>query len=101
VTADCRLSFCRQDRQRGFEFIGSQASLRYSLETSQLLLCSADRPQEILWDGRATDPNRMYLDLLADFLQAVTQNGSPPVALGAGIAALEIAAQVRSQTTDD
>jgi predicted dehydrogenase len=98
VTASCLLSLCRRDRQRGFEFAGSRASLRYSLETGQLRLCRDDEgPGEVLWDSRGYDANEMYVDMLADFLNAVAQGREPPVPLAAGIAALDVCRQVRSR----
>jgi predicted dehydrogenase len=99
ATAHCLLSLCRRDRQRGFEFIGSQASLRYSLETGQLLLCR-EAASEVLWNGREYDTNQMYLEMLADFVEAVATGRPAPVPLDAGIAALEICQQVRSTTHD-
>jgi predicted dehydrogenase len=118
VSAHCLLSLCRRDRQRGFEFIGSQASLRYSLETGQLLRCRNDAECEVLWDGRGYDANQMYVEMLADFVDAVTSNCRPispksaagfgatrlpsacPVPIDAGIAALEVCQHVRSRTHD-
>ena len=98
VTANCLLSLCRRDRQRGFEFVGSQASLRYSLETGQLLLCRGEAAgSEVLWDGNGYDVNQMYYEMLADFVDAVATGRPPPVPLEAGIAALEVCQQVRSR----
>lgn len=97
--ASCQLSLCRGDRQRGFEFIGRQASLRYSLETNQLRLCrQAVSEAEILWDGKDYDATQMYREMLADFLVAVTTGSQSPVPLDAGIAALEVCQQVNSRS---
>ena len=97
--ASCQLSLCRQDRQRGFEFVGNKASLCYSLESNQLQLCGSDASGvEVLWDGQAYDANDMYHELLADFLSAVVSGGAPPVPLEAGVGALEICQQVQSRS---
>lgn len=99
TTASCQLSLCRQDRQRGFEFVGSQATLRYSLESNQLRLrADSMDDEETAWDGQAYDTNDMYRDLLVDFLAAVVRGDRPPVPLEAGVEALEICQQVQSRS---
>lgn len=96
ITAGLVLSLCRRDRSRGFEFIGSQGSLRFRLESPQLELVSApDQPYQILWDGTGYDLNEAYVNMLADFLQNVAAGQPPPVPLEAGQAALRVACEVR------
>ena len=109
-----RLSLCRQDRQRGFELVFPQATLRYHDDTGRLEQLDrtadaasglpehrhrppgADRVQQraplqtkVLWqnDGRATD--QMYHHLITAMLDALRTRSAPPVPLQAGLEALD------------
>ncbi|MEX0711874.1 MAG: Gfo/Idh/MocA family oxidoreductase [Pirellulales bacterium] len=91
VTADAVLSLCRRDRTRGFEFVGSEATLHFRFETGRLELAAGPgRPPEPIWHDPAYDLNRMYLDMLADFLEHVVSRRPPPVPLAAGIDSLRL-----------
>ena len=97
IAATLSMSFSRQDRRRGFEIVGQEGTLRFSLEEGQLLVCRGDA-QQVLWDGRGYDLNQMYADMLADVLRAVSQRLSPPVPLAAGLQTLAMMNQIRSLT---
>jgi predicted dehydrogenase len=91
VTVDAVLSLCRRDRTRGFEFVGSEATLHFRFETGRLELAAGkDRPPELVWHDPAYDLNRMYLDMLADFLEHLVSRRLPPVPLAAGIDSLRL-----------
>jgi predicted dehydrogenase len=97
VAATLSMSFSRQDRRRGFEIVGQQGTLRFSMEEGQLLVCR-DQTTEVVWEGRNYDLNQMYADMLADALAAVAHQPRlpPPVPLAAGVEALAMMTQVRS-----
>ncbi|MEX2121838.1 MAG: Gfo/Idh/MocA family oxidoreductase [Pirellulales bacterium] len=92
VAVDAVLSLCRRDRTRGFEFVGSEATLRFRFETGRLELAAGpDRPPELAWHDPAYDLNQMYLGMLADFLEhLVRPRPQPPVPLAAGIDSLSL-----------
>ncbi|HUY31531.1 MAG TPA: Gfo/Idh/MocA family oxidoreductase [Pirellulales bacterium] len=92
VVAGAVFSFCRRDRSRGFEFVGSEATLTMRFETSRLeLLPGQDQPAEVLWEGIGYDLNDMYLEMLRGALTALAGGHPPPVALQAGVDALRVA----------
>ncbi|MCL6504206.1 MAG: Gfo/Idh/MocA family oxidoreductase [Pirellulales bacterium] len=91
VTAQATLSICRRDRWRGFEFIGTEASLRYTEPPARLELLASGVPPRLLWDGASYQTNTMYLELLADALRSLCANQSLPIPLAAGLAALRAA----------
>lgn len=93
IPAQVSLAMCRRDRARGFEFIGSEATLRYSEPRCRLELRLPGSECQTLWDGTAYETNTMYLDLLADALQALCGAGPAalPIPLAAGLAALRAA----------
>jgi predicted dehydrogenase len=92
VIADAVFSFCRHDRSRGFEFVGTEATLRMQFELARLeLLAGRDRPAEVLWQEAGYDVNEMYLEVLRDALTALAGGRPPPVALEAGVDALRVA----------
>ncbi len=91
-------SLCRRDRSRGFEFVGEQATLRFSFETGKLELPPGpQREGEVLWDGAGYDLNEAYLAMLRDYLSALAAGEKrPPVPLETGLAALRIAAAAQT-----
>ncbi|HVC93442.1 MAG TPA: Gfo/Idh/MocA family oxidoreductase [Pirellulales bacterium] len=89
--ANAVFSLCRRDRSRGFEFVGSEATLRMQFETARLELVAGHRPAETLWQGAGYDLNDMYLEMLRGALTALAGGRPPPVALGAGVEALRLA----------
>jgi predicted dehydrogenase len=97
IAATLSMSFSRQDRRRGFEIVGQEGTLRFSMEQGQLLLCRGET-NEVLWNGRGYDLNQMYADMLADVLTALVHQPRlpPPAPLAAGLAALAMMNQVRS-----
>ena len=97
ATATVNLSTCRRDRSRGFEFVGEEGTLRYRLEEERLLSVATDGSASILLDHRGYDVNRMYVDLLADFLGIVTGGQSQIAAdLEAGLHAIKICCEAES-----
>ncbi len=89
--ASAVFSLCRRDRSRGFEFVGSEATLRMQFETARLELLAGQDRAEVLWHGIGYDLNDMYLEMLRDALTALAGGRPPPVALEAGIEALRLA----------
>jgi predicted dehydrogenase len=91
--AEIELSFCRPQRERGFEFVGEQGSLRFSFDDGDLVF-SDDRDDALLWSSGGYDLNQMYVHLLAAALAAI-ESGEPfPIPLSAGIAALRVVTPV-------
>lgn len=91
VTAQVVLSMCRRDRWRGFELMGTEASLRYTEPPARLELLASGVPPCLLWDGASYQTNTMYLELLADALRSLCATHSLPIPLAAGLAALRAA----------
>jgi predicted dehydrogenase len=90
--ANAVFSLCRRDRCRGFEFVGSEATLRMQFESARLeLQACQDRPAEVLWQEIGYDLNDMYLEMLRGALSALAGGRPPPVALEAGVEALRLA----------
>lgn len=70
-------SFCRKPQSRGFEFVGDKATLEFRFENNEVLLRSAtnEKPTKLL-DVGGFDINQMYVKLLNDFLNAISDEGS-------------------------
>ncbi|HEV3023028.1 MAG TPA: Gfo/Idh/MocA family oxidoreductase [Pirellulales bacterium] len=92
VIANAVFSLCRREASRGFELIGSQATLRMEFESARLqLLLGSDQHAEVLWHRADYDLNEMYLEMLRDVLAAFAAGLPPPVPLQAGVDALRVA----------
>jgi predicted dehydrogenase len=100
VAATAHLSLCRRDRSRGFEFVGLDGTLTYHQETGRLEIRRQQPPDsEVLCRDSEAGVETMYLEMLRDFLMAVTADGQlpAPVPLEAGLAALRVAAATGPQ----
>ncbi|HET6881980.1 MAG TPA: Gfo/Idh/MocA family oxidoreductase [Pirellulales bacterium] len=94
--SEIRLSLSQRDRRRGFEMVGSEATLSFSFEQQLLRLARRETGrEEILWHEPEFDLNRMYLGLLDDALSAVAARRQMPVPLWTGLHALRVAAAVQ------
>ncbi len=93
ITAQVSLAMCRRDRTRGFELVGSEATLRYHEPARRLELLLPGGQAQVVWDGADYETNTMYLDMLADVLAALCRPGPRclPIPLAAGLAALRAA----------
>lgn len=91
-TAEIDLSIAARRRRRGFEFVGSKASLAFSFEGLGLRLIDHERRTEkTLWHEPDYDVNLMYLNLLDDALNAFSSGGVFPIPIRAGLEALRVA----------
>lgn len=95
VRATAHFSLCRRDASRGFEFVGSQGTLRYRFDQPRLELALGEQKTDVLWDGTEFDLNSMYVEMLRDALQALAAGREPPIPLAAGLDALRLAAAIR------
>lgn len=91
--AEITLSIAERERRRGFEFVGTKASLLFSFERQHLRLVDheSQRPKT-LWHQPEYDVNQMYLAMLADALNAIATGAELPTPLSAGLDALRIVA---------
>lgn len=97
VLASVVLSICRPRLNRGFEFAGADAALRFDFDRLRLELQSAGPSDaELLWDGQGYDLNSMYLEMLSDVLHALGAGRALPIPLEAGVEALRAIEQVRA-----
>jgi predicted dehydrogenase len=99
--ASVELSFCRQDRSRGFEFIGDQGTLAYRWDEQQLRYAAGnDKEQAVLLDYRGRDINEMYTALMSDFVHALMdrKKRSALADLEAGCRAIEVCSQAELHT---
>jgi predicted dehydrogenase len=97
VLANAVLSLCRREASRGFEFVGSQGTLRMEFEAGRLqLLTEPERQADVLWQKADYDLNVMYLEMLRDVLSTLTFGNPPPVPLQAGLDALRVATGYRA-----
>ena len=92
VNSQVTTAFCRKPQSRGFEFVGSEGTLTFTMEQGKLnLLRNGESEPTILADVSDYDINRMYLDLNQDFLEAIASgNISNIVGLDAGILNLDL-----------
>jgi predicted dehydrogenase len=88
------LSLSQRQRRRGFELVGSDATLSFSFEQQRLKLVRQGASEEIVWNEPEFDLNRMYLALLDDALKAVAAGMPMPVSLRAGLDTLRVAEAV-------
>lgn len=94
--ADLVLSIAQRERRRGFEFVGSKATLIFSFEQQLLRLLNHERhTEQTLWHQPDYDINLMYLALLDDALKAVAAGQPLPIPISAGLDALRVAAAAR------
>lgn len=93
ITAGVELSLCRRDYARGFEFVGSQATLRFAFDRGRLELAGTGEPQ-LLWESRGYDLNQMYVDLLTQVLDDLDTGNSHSPAIDDGLATLAVAEAV-------
>ncbi|HEX5446426.1 MAG TPA: Gfo/Idh/MocA family oxidoreductase [Pirellulales bacterium] len=101
VLAAVALSLCRRRLSRGFEFIGSDATVRYDFDTARLSLQSSKpSASEVLWDGSAYDFNELYLEMLRDVLSAVAESRASPVPLQSGVETLKVIGQIPGAIED-
>lgn len=93
IPAQVSLAMCRRDRTRGFEIVGSKATLRYHEPPRRLELLGPGEHVQVLWNGADYETNTMYLDMLGDALAVMCRPGprSLPIPLTAGLAALRAA----------
>ncbi len=94
VWTTTRLSMCRRDRSRGFEFVGTRDVLGFDWEGGRLAWQpkrGCIEPAKVLWQDGGYDVNRMYFDLLRDALEAVVAGQRLPIPWQAGLEALRSA----------
>ncbi|MEM8943660.1 MAG: Gfo/Idh/MocA family oxidoreductase [Planctomycetota bacterium] len=81
VCSQLLTSFCRKPASRGFEFVGDNGTLCFRMEEPKLL-CSthvSSAEATTVEDLTEYDINRMYFDLVQDFLNAVCGNTSTSI----------------------
>ena len=91
VLASVVLSLCRPCLSRGFEFVGSDARLRYDFDGVRLELHRSGSPSvEVLWDAEGYDLNEMYVEMLSDVLASVVAGRALPIPLQAGFETIRL-----------
>lgn len=86
------LALCRKPPSRGFEFVCQNGVLRYCLESKRLKVCRHAGNWETLLNLPETETDRMYLELLREFVQQIQTGKASPLIPGveAGINSLRI-----------
>lgn len=97
ATSTARLSLCRRDHARGFEFVGTEATLRFRFDTGRLERL-APGVSEVLWEDSQYDLNQMYLAMLAQFLDDLESGQSHLARLDDGLANVAIADAVLARS---
>ncbi|HEV3004561.1 MAG TPA: Gfo/Idh/MocA family oxidoreductase, partial [Pirellulales bacterium] len=87
---EIRLSIAERERRRGFEFGGTEGTLRFSFEQQRLDL-SAGASDKLVWHEPEFDLNLIYLAMLRDALEAIMAGRPMPIPIGAGLDALRVA----------
>ncbi len=90
LAATVVLSLCRRDRRRGFEFVGASGTLRFNMEESLLELCAPDQRSTVLWRQPTYRMDAMYVDMLEDFISALSTNRQAPTPIEAGLDAARV-----------
>lgn len=94
VQSTTRLSLCRRERSRGFEFVGSDGVLSFDWQVGNLTWRSTSEKTvevSVLWRGQEYDVNGMYSELLREALCAVAAKRELPISWRAGYEALRSA----------
>jgi predicted dehydrogenase len=102
ISADVQLSMSQPQRSRGFELIGARGSFRFDWATGQLNFAASGATcvEELLWNNPDWDVNAMYLDLLADALDAMRTKMPFPVPWQAGWESLKVIAALERHSSD-
>ena len=84
-------SFTRKPQSRGFEFVGKDGTISCRMEDMKLAHRSKTGPEpKILLTFEDYDINQMYVDLLDDFLAAVTQKPNSAATLDSGLNCMKV-----------
>lgn len=79
VKSQITTSFCRKPQSRGFEIVGTNGNLTFSLEQGFLRhYCSRLNTSTDVLDTRQFDINEMYRQLIVDFVDAVLSRSITP-----------------------
>ncbi len=93
ISAHVQLSMCQPERSRGFEFVGTRGTIRFDWATGRLAWRAAS-DEKLLWNNPDWDVNAMYLELLADALDAARAKIAFPIPWQAGWDSLRAMAAV-------
>lgn len=92
---EVHLSFATPQRRRGFEFVGSDGTLRFSFG-EQCLDLSDVAYAALLWHEPDFDLNLSYLAMLRDALEAFAAGRPMPIPVEAGLDSLRVAYSLKN-----
>ncbi len=95
IVGQVHLDCLQRTPSRGCELIGSGGTVRCDLNRAEILVYGngSGEPQRV--PVQAADPNRMYVDELAHFIECISAGKEPLVTLHDGVAVLQIALAAR------
>lgn len=98
VLASVHLNFVQRDVSRGIQVIGTEGTMYWDFAQKRVALYGCDgQLARVFPQPEGWQLNQMYLDEMADYLQAVRLRQSTVNPLAGGLAALDIALAAREQ----